>query len=386
MAEAHLADRFDAPDESFVLKRIRPDHAGSKEFEQRFVFEAQVASRVVQRNLVRFREFGKVGDCFYLAMDQVRGRSLHRIFESIFKQGRIPPVPVAGHLATGMLAGLAALHRVTDEQGQPRPILHRDVTPKNVIVDPEGEAVLIDFGIAKDIYGPSITAPGQLIGTARYMAPEHRRAEFLDTRADVFSVSVILFELFSGTHPWPPVKSVRELLRTVFDPPEITAPVRERVPEPVLQVLLRGLECEAEHRFPDAAAMAHAMARTHVPDQGPQAVAEWVQSLDLPPDEALSRPAIDQAPEVNDVPSEIRVFWTSSGFLSSDSQPAPETSHAQVLAVPPLPPRRDAALGGDQTEDLVRHLAEMRRMRAWVIGGIVAILACAGTFVWLGGG
>lgn len=385
MAEAYLADRPSEPTQTFVLKRMRPDHARTREYEQRFLFEAQVASRVVHPNLARFREFGKVGDCYYLTMDQIRGYSLHRIFERIFDGGFVPPLPVAVHLGTGILDGLSILHRVEDEQGQPRPILHRDISPKNVIVDEQGEAVLIDFGIAKDMYGPSITLPGQLVGTARYMSPEHRRAEFLDPRSDVFSASVILFELLTGRHPWPPQNPVRELLHTVFDPPELHGGDRARVPQPMLDVLLKGLCCERESRFSDAEGMARAMreAGSMDQDEGAQAVAAWISTLDLPLDEELSTPVLDHGGGGRTAP--IRVFWTSSGFLSSE-QTAPEPhTDAEVLAVPPLPPRRDSVLEGERTEEMV-VLWERRRKRKMAVGLILGVLVVLGVGFRLGFG
>lgn len=396
MAEAFMADRRDQPDPTFVLKRMRPDFARVEAYERRFVFEAQVASRVVHRNLARFREFGRVGQCFYLAMDRVRGRSLHRILERIFRKGIVPPLPVAVHLGVGVLQGLSALHSVTDEEGHLRPILHRDVTPKNVLVDLEGESVLIDFGIAKDVYGPAITQPGQVVGTARYMAPEHRRAEFLDARADVFSASVILFELFTGTHPWPPQQSVRELLCTVFDPPVLSDEVRARVPESMLQVLLQGLECDAERRFEDAGAMARALAEAGAVDrdEGPQQVVEWIDSLGVSLDEELAEPVIDHMPAEGSGSADVRVFWTSSGFVSSDGS-APDAragpaalaeGDAQVLAVPPLPPRRDASLGGQRTEDMVQHLRRGRMRRAAAVAlGLLGLVALVGLGLVLGG-
>ncbi|NJK89587.1 MAG: serine/threonine protein kinase, partial [Myxococcales bacterium] len=260
MAEAFLASNERDPSEVFVLKRIRPDHADRAEYQHRFVLEAQVVSRALDEHLVRFREFGRVGECYYLTMDQVRGHSLHRVFEPIFTSRKLPPLAVSAHLGLGLFRGLGALHRVKDEAGAPRPMIHRDVTPKNVIVSEAGEAVLIDFGIAKDMYGPSITVPGQWIGTARYMAPEHRRGEFIDARADVFSASVICFELFTGEHPWPPETSLRELLKTSFDAPEISRDVRERgaLGRP-RGACYEASRCDPDERWPDAGAAAAAL-------------------------------------------------------------------------------------------------------------------------------
>lgn len=396
MAEAFLATR-EGGAEQLVLKRIRPDRAGTKEYEHRFLLEAQIASRAVDPNLARFREFGRVGDCYYLIMDQVQGYSLHRLLEPIFHDDRHPPLAVAAHLGRGVLHGLAALHRLTDDAGAPRPMLHRDVSPKNIIVSTAGEAVVIDFGIAKDVYGPALTIPGQLIGTARYMAPEHRRSEFIDTRADVFSASVVLFELFTGAHPWPPETSLRELLRTQVEPPDITDSARARVPADVLEVIVKGLASDPEGRWSDCTAMARALERSAAcdVDAGPAAVEAWLKQSGLPLDEELTAPVIDMA-GTGDI---AEIYWTDRGVLSNGVPPASSDEvtvgdaprsrvdiASEVLVVPPLPPRRDAVLSED-TQQLTAVLAASRRRRGWtaavtavvlvvVLGGLLVLAGC----------
>lgn len=352
MAEAFLARRREDAEVPVVLKRIRPDFAHSEAYLRRFVLEAQVASRLVHPNLVRFREFGRVGECHYIVMDHVRGHSLHRLFEKSFPRSlRLSP-NAALHLGTGLLEGLSAMHKVLDDDGKPRPMLHRDVTPGNIIVDLEGDPVLIDFGIAKDVNGPSITLPGQVIGTARYMAPEHRRAEYIDPRADVFSASVVLYELLVGQHPWPPLKGMRELLRTAFDPPEIPAEVRQELPDSVLSVVFRGLACAPEDRWADAEEMARALRRAIPkpdPELGRSAVRAWVDHLALPVDEALTRPVIDLQPPEGD---DEEVMWSSCGRVArgpvTNESADAIAARSAVLTIPPLPPRRDEGVDLDE--------------------------------------
>ncbi|MEM6367816.1 MAG: serine/threonine-protein kinase [Myxococcota bacterium] len=382
MAEAFVASRAEGgPNDPIILKRIRPEHASSSEYERRFVLEAQVASRAGHPNLAEMREFGRVGGCLYLAMTQVRGIGLHRLLDEVHAKRLRLPEPVAVHMGLGLLRGLSALHSLKDEQGRPRPMLHRDVNPKNVIVSVEGEAVLIDFGISKDVYGPSITIPGQFIGTTRYMAPEHRNAEFLDPRADVFSVSVILFELFFGRHPWRPLPGMQELLRTTFDPPELREDERKTVPEDVLTTVFKGLECLPEHRFADAARMERALAFTSASDLdgGASVVRAWLDELGWTLDEDLGTPVLDVP--TSDGEGSAEIFWTSEGLLSSE---VPRPSTSEVLSVPPLPPRRDEGLDGGETVELDAFVARTRRASslrtvAVALGlGVVAVLFILG--------
>lgn len=384
MAEAYkaFARADDAEQEPLVLKRIRPDYAKSEEYLRRFVLEAQVASRLSHDNLARFREFGKVGRCHYIVMDMVRGHSLHRLLDPVFEGSGAPPVAAALSILVGILDGLAAMHAVKDEQGRSRPMLHRDVTPSNVIVGEDGAPVIIDFGITKDVMGPAITLPGRVIGTARYMSPEHRKAEFIDPRADVFSASVIAFELLFGRRPWPPLSTMKELLRTTFDPPEITDEMAARVPRPIIEVILRGLHENPEQRFADATEMAVALraceAFPKLSDHGREAVVDWVGGLDMPIDESLSRPVLDLADATTD---EAEVFWTSAGALSTDElRPEdPTIPPAEPLVVPPLPPPRAAALadGDEAFEDQVADaLGGSALPRALVI--VAALVVCGG--------
>jgi serine/threonine-protein kinase len=390
MAEVYVAYRnAEGKKDPIVLKRIRPDHAENDEYLKRFVLEAQVASRLSHNNLVRFHEFGKVGDCHYIAMELVSGYSVARLLECIIEDDKPPPLAVALHIGIGILDGLSAMHGVIDERGKPRPMLHRDITPNNVIVTHQGRPVVIDFGIAKDVLGPQITLPGKVIGTARYMAPEHRRAEFIDPRADIFSASVILFELLVGRHPWPPLESVKELLRVSFDAPDVPPEVRSRIPEDVLAVVLRGLECEPQKRFADAKAMGDALRACasfqSVGNRGNEAVRVWTDSLGIRPDQELETPVIDHAP----ASSEADPVWSSSGIISQHGIPALEIpsegeAPAHVLSVPPLPPPRESVL---VTADIHVDVPGLTGRPVWVSAVLITALAIGLLFavIWIRG-
>lgn len=397
MAEVFIAHRIDRKlDHHLVLKRIRPDFAHDSEYLKRFVLEAQVASRLRHENLVKFHEFGKVGDCHYIAMEHVDGHSLHRLLEPVIKQHRAPPLEVALHMTHGIMAALSAMHSVKDDRGRSRPMLHRDVTPANVIIARDGRPVLIDFGITKDVLGPAITLPGKIIGTARYMSPEHRRAEIIDTRADVFSVSVILWELLTGHHPWSPLETMKEILRTSFDPPVVPEEVRGKIPEDVLAIVQRGLLCEAGERFRDASEMSEALeacpAFLAIGDRGDELAKAWIASIDLEADFDLDEPVVDHKKKKKVDDERADLVWSAHGKIATDEAefvdpiPADQRSDALILQVPPLPEPRAAALGGDHDDEDVMREAVGRPM--WVNAVIVAVLLAAsvlgGVFLFRG--
>lgn len=385
MAEAFVAHRTaDETKHPLVLKRIRPDYARSEEYLKRFILEAQVASRLDHPSLARFREFGRVGRCHYLVMDMVRGWSLQRLLDPVFESDRPPPVPVALGIGKDLLDGLACMHSVTDDEGKPRPMLHRDVTPSNAILAQSGQTTLIDFGIAKDVMGPALTLPGRVIGTVRYMSPEHRRAEFIDPRADVFSASVILFELLTGRHPWPPLRSMKELLRTTFDSPELRDVERQRVSSRLWNVVFRGLACDPTERFEDAREMSAALVAAS-PARGSVAgkpeVARWARSLGIELDEELSSPVVDVASStgVNEV------MWTSTGGRTTPEVGSEDPSApSEALTLPPLPPRREEALPNADDHTVKREaLGPSGPARAlWFVVATVAVLG-AGWAVFL---
>ena len=333
-----------------MLKRLRPEVAHDEEYTRRLRFEATVASRLSHENLVKLLEFGRVGDCHYLVMEQVKGWSLKRLLDHALAQDTPPPLAVSVGIARGILAGLRAMHDARDDAGARRPFLHRDITPGNVIIDHEGKAVLIDFGIAKDMFGPAITRIGRIVGTARYMAPEHRMGEFCDPRADVFSASLIFFELLAARNPWPSLSPTREILRTVFDPPEVNEVIAARIPEDLRAVVFRGMACKADDRYADAHEMVAALEATETFRALEQplgaAVSRWVAATGVVSDEALEALIIDSLPSATQVePVKKDLVWSPDGKLaplaediSTDRLPV-----ADILSIPPLPPARRKA-------------------------------------------
>ncbi len=384
MAEVFLAHRDGEPaDPPVVLKRLRPEVALDPEYGKRLALEAQLASLLSHPSLVKLIEYGRVGDCHYLVMAQVRGHSLRRLLEHAMDHDRPPPLAAALGIAEAVLGGLSAMHEARDELGKRRPFLHRDVTPGNVIVDHDGRGVLIDYGIAKDVFGPSITMVGKVVGTSRYMAPEHRMSQRCDARADVFSISRILFELITARHPWPPLPAHRELLRVVFDPPERTPEVDARLPDDVREVLWRGLACAAEERHASATAMLEALRAT--PTWAAQeaqhgtlgaAVQAWVRSTGVIADEALRELVID-SPSVGG--ANVGVAWSRTGRIASKTPveavpfDPPRTSDApdaRVLSIPPLAPAR----GRDSTRNIAVVARPKRKLVLGVVVGAVALV------------
>ena len=198
MAEIYLAAALgpEGFEKDVVIKRVRSGLAGDPEFVRMFIAEARVASRLNHANLVHIFDFDKHQDTYYLAMEYVRGHSLWELRRRCQERGVPVPPTLAAQIGMELARGLAYAHRLT-EGGKPLGLVHRDVTPHNVLLSFDGAVKLTDFGIAKA--GGRSTASGVLKGKFAYMSPEQARGDAVDARTDVFALGVTLWELLTGS-------------------------------------------------------------------------------------------------------------------------------------------------------------------------------------------
>ncbi len=182
-----------------VIKLILLEYAGNKTFADQLAFEAKLAARLDHPNVVQVFDLGREADRLYIAMDYIEGIDLATLLRQCSARGIALPANFATTFVVEVLKGLDHAHRRSDDDGKPLGIVHRDVSPSNVLVSLEGEVKLCDFGIAHANQVVTAHALGDaLVGKAGYMSPEHARGESVDARADVFAAGVILWELLSG--------------------------------------------------------------------------------------------------------------------------------------------------------------------------------------------
>jgi serine/threonine protein kinase len=250
MAEVFLA--VNGQCELVVCKRIWPDLAGDPDFIAMFLDEAGLCSRMNHPNVVRTHEVGRDGDQYIIAMEYLRGHSFKHVTARLTQKGGLP---LELHLAVlaEVLAGLQHAHDLTDEQGRPLGIVHRDVSPQNVFVTYDGHVKLVDFGIAKSVAASHRTRPGVLKGRLSYMAPEQVRGGPLDRRADLFSVGVMLWEAAAGRRLWQDLAEAAIVGRLVSGP-AIPPPLGPfRMPPGLLRVCRRALALDPAERYATAA-------------------------------------------------------------------------------------------------------------------------------------
>jgi serine/threonine-protein kinase len=213
-----------------------------------------------------------------LVMEYVDGESLARLWRATHERSAPIPVPIAVAVAASVLHGLHAAHEACDEQGAPLGLVHRDVSPQNVIVGSDGVARVIDFGIAKAESRSNVSREGQLKGKLPYMAPEQIQRGVVNRRTDVYGASVLLWELLTGERLFDGEAEGMILGRILDD--EVPAPstLRHGVPAGLDGVTLRGLARDQEQRFESARAMALELEKVVRPATTVE-VGEWVESL-----------------------------------------------------------------------------------------------------------
>jgi eukaryotic-like serine/threonine-protein kinase len=195
MAEVFLVRERVEPRRTAVLKRLLPTHAQDDEIREMFFDEARLAMRLSHPSLCRIYDAGFVAGQPCIAMEWVQGATLHELIERTC--GRGLSVDTAISIAQTVAGALDSVHRARDERGNRLAIVHRDVTPKNVMIGFDGRVKLLDFGVAKSLANQSITRPGTARGNLAYLAPELWLGQEADGRADVFSLGVTLFESLS---------------------------------------------------------------------------------------------------------------------------------------------------------------------------------------------
>jgi serine/threonine-protein kinase len=261
-----------------AIKRLLPHLARNPEFVAGFLDEARLAARIRHPNVVSTLDVVATEGELFVVMEYVPGDSLARLLRAARDAGERVPLPVAASIMVNVLHGLHAAHEARDERGQPLELVHRDVSPHNVLVGTDGAAHVIDFGVAKAAGRAQVTREGQLKGKLSYMAPEQLRGQKVDRRADVFGAAVVFWEMLTG-----------ERLFDGEDEGVIYGKVlRGEVPRPSKRVsglgrktdaiVLRGLARNPARRYESARAMAIAVEEA-LPLAPPSQVGQWVERL-----------------------------------------------------------------------------------------------------------
>lgn len=266
----------------FALKRILPQLADSEDFVEMFLHEARLAASLEHPNIVHVSDFGKANNDYFFVMAYIHGRDLLAVLRSAVKKRRRPSIENAITIALGTCAGLHYAHEHVGFDGKPLGIVHRDISPTNVLVSYDGHVKLVDFGIAKAAAQNSTTRAGVRKGKAAYMSPEQCRGATVDRRSDIWSMGVVLFEMTTMVRLYKAENELAIMHKIVNDPVPSLREVDPDYPEDLEAIILKCLRHEPGERYQTALELQQDLQRfAFEHDMAPSApgLSEYMHSL-----------------------------------------------------------------------------------------------------------
>jgi serine/threonine-protein kinase len=271
-----------------AIKRLHSQFARDPDFCTMFLDEARLTARIHHPNVVATLDVVEADGELFVVMEYVEGQTLAKLLRDVSSRGETIPPRVCAGIMVGVLRGLHAAHMACDEQGRPLAIVHRDVSPQNVIVGPDGVARVLDFGVAKALgRNQATTREGRIKGKIGYMAPEQLNGQTVTARADVYAASVVFWEALTSRKLFVGDSEAVVLARVIaqeIDSPQVHAP---EVPDSLAQIVMRGLAAEPDARYETAEAMALAIEKC----EGPVSVAEIASWIDAVAGESIRKRA-----------------------------------------------------------------------------------------------
>ncbi|HET6582840.1 MAG TPA: serine/threonine-protein kinase, partial [Nannocystaceae bacterium] len=238
-----------------AVKVIHPHLASEPEFVEMFLDEARIAARIHHPHVVEILDLGREDDVFFMVMEYVEGDTLASIVRELRKTDTRLPLPVVVQIVADACEGLAAAHDLEDPDGEPYKLVHRDVSPHNLLVGLDGRVRVVDFGIMKAAGKRSTTLTGQLRGKLPYMSPEQAKGQSIDLRTDLFALGCVLWELCAGERLFAGETDSEILAHVVDCEVRDIRELRPDVPPEIVKVLQRSLAVDRNERYPSAQEM-----------------------------------------------------------------------------------------------------------------------------------
>jgi serine/threonine protein kinase len=364
MAEVFLAKAAGPMgfEKTLVVKRILPHLAEDPTFVEMFLSEAKLAAQLNHPNIVQIFDFGEADDAYFLAMEYIDGPNLRVLLKRASQQGMTLPPALCARLVSAACEGLAFAHDFADPNtGEPLGLIHRDISPDNVLVSRQGAVKVVDFGIAKAAGQSHKTQSGVIKGKLAYMPPEQVRAKAMDRRVDVYALGVVLYELLTGHKPFEATTDASIMQAILFEPMVPAVQHRPELPEPLQRILDRALAKDREQRYPDCLALSAdleefilSVGKPVATQQIVQLVAQVTPNTDAPvptpqPGTPRSGPRASATPVHTPAPIAVE----PSGFASPKSAPV-NIERTEPLMPTPAPVRSSATGTGLSAETAAR--------------------------------
>jgi len=311
-----------------AIKRLHAQLAKDPEFVAMFLDEARLVARIRHPNVVPTLDVVQEEGELLLVMEYVQGETLSRLLRRCRTDGELPPIPIIATVLVGVLHGLHAAHEAKGESGRPLNIVHRDVTPQNIVVGADGVPRILDFGVAKATQRSQTTRDGQLKGKVSYMAPEQITSDGVDRRCDLFAAGVVLWEALAGARLFEgetDARVMQKILSGDILPPGIQV---NGIPGALDAICLRALCRDPAGRYQTAREMALAIEAAS-PLAPASEVGEWVERL---AHDVMSQ----RAARVAEVESRSDVYIKHPGEITEVNVEGPPSA----AAPPPAPSRR----------------------------------------------
>ena len=251
MAEIFLAHRVETPDEPLVIKRILSHLTEAEDFVSMFLDEARIAASLDHPNIVRINDIGQIEGRYFLAMEYIPGEDIRSIYNQAYRLQRSLPLSHSIQVVAGAARGLAYAHRATDMAGKSMQLVHRDVSPQNILVTYDGGVKVVDFGIAKAANKVAQTSAGVLKGKYSYMSPEQAMGEGIDHRTDLFALGIILYETTTGTRLFKrenELATLQAIIKCDYKPPH---EVVYDYPDGLEEIVLKAITKDPDERYQD---------------------------------------------------------------------------------------------------------------------------------------
>ena len=384
MATVHLG-RLRGPagfSRTVAIKRLHPHYARDPEFVTMFLDEARLAARIQHPNVVSVLDVVACEGELFLVMDYVQGESLAKLVAIATSEKRdLPTTGVVVPIVTSLLYGLHAAHEARSERGDPLNIVHRDVTPHNVLVGVDGVARVLDFGIAKaSLHAHATTRDGQLKGKIPYMAPEQIGGATVDRRADVYSASVTLWELLTGVRLFQGGDAITLATAVISQKHDRPSVLRPGIPPELDAIVMKGLARNPDDRYATAREMAVALGGI-AGHATPPEIGEWVVSLASPSLKARAdsiaeiEGAVLPAMKHSDPPRALLPPDVHESVRAIKAALAP--SELPTIAPPPIAATTSEAI--ESPAGVPSHAAKKRTLIALGVGATVVLGVALGT-------
>ena len=360
-----------------AIKRLHPHLASEQEFVEMFLDEARLAASIHHPNVVPILEVGTSDRGYYLVMEYIEGDTLARLLARAATSRQRIPIPIVIRIVLDTLAGLHAAHELKDDNDHHLNLVHRDVSPQNILVGINGTARITDFGVARAATRLSSTRSGQLKGKLAYMAPEQARGGQIDRRADLFAVGTVLWEVLADKRLFKGEGEADTLNRVLFEPIPKLRDIDPEIPTELEAVTMKSLDRDPEKRYPTAAAFADELekaARATSSIASVRELADHVQKV-LGQDISQQREAV-RAWLAQSEPS--RTELDDRDIIVGVPGPAPTTTSSSAVSIPPKTLSPTQASSGLLSE-ITRARRKRRDRILW--GGAAASVAIVGAIL-----